>query len=782
MANLPTPQSQEAVVMNGNFKLYLKSKKHDIIAIVILAVLVMVFFFDPLFTGKAYYLDDVEAHHYFLRSFQHDMGKAGKLFLWNPYFYSGQPFLADNQNGLFYPVNWLYFFIAPARGIVYFTVIHFFLAGLFSYIFLRGRKLCSGAALSGALFYAFSGFMVLQVVHLHFMAAMALIPLILYIADIFIREKTFFNALLLGLAMGIHLLVGTYQYSQLMFFIVFIYLGVNLDLKKLFSIENIRLTGFFAVSVVFSVALSSVQLFPTYEFLSLSNRLGGVPIVDASVGSMGIKEIMMMLIPDYLGNPISPQGYDGDFYYWEICFYIGIFPLILTVISPFIASREHKKTMTAMGFMVVLGLLLGAGKYLPVFGFFHRFVPFFNAARIPSRYLAAILPAIMFFIAVSTDSLSKIISGEETPDEQKKRWLLPVACFLFAVPAISLLIFPPLSYGGTVVFLFTGIMGIIVLYLAVSGKMTTRKSLFQPIVILLMVITTFSFGFTWNPTVDCSYYPNRTQFLTFLQDKTPPVRVYYFPPFELLGTLNLTGTRHVSNISGCNSYSLKDYMAYILYSEYKQELTPKKNRLYINVANRLPVSNLQSPMIRLLNLTNIFEYKGVFPAFSLSAKEVENPYPRAFVCHNFKVMKEREKMLEVMRSGEINLKETLLLEENPDFTPAPEATKEDVKFLAYSPDYIRMLVKTDRPGLLFLSEIYYPGWKAKVNEVDTKILRADYIFRAVPLRSGEQIVELYFDPDSYKLGAMVSVIALAVLLAAGIWSRGKRRPDDRQQS
>ncbi len=760
--------------MNNIFKLLKETKKQDIIAIVILLILVMIFFFDPLFTGKAYYIDDVEAHHYFLRSFQHDMGKVGKLILWNPYFYSGQPYLADNQNALFYPVNWLYFFIAPARGIVLFTVIHFFLAGFFSYIFLRGRKINPFGALSGGIFYAFSGFMVFQVLHLHFMAAMTLVPLILFTADIFIREKTFFHALLLGFIMGIHLLCGTYQYSQIMYFIVFIYIIVNLDFKKLFSFENLRLAGFFAIAVIFSVILSSVQLLPTYEFLSYSNRLGGVNFADASGGSMGMKEIMMMLVPDYLGNPISPQGYKGDFYYWEICFYMGIFPLILSAISPFIAGKEHKKTMIAMGLMVLLGLLLGAGKYLPVFGFFYRFVPFFNAARIPSRYLAALLPAIMFFIGVSTDSLFKIISGDETPDAEKRRWILITAITLFSIPAVSLFIFPPFARLGSIFFMITGILGIILLYLAVSGKMKALKKVFQPAVILLLVISAFSFGFTWNPTIDCSYFPDRTKLFIPIQDKIPPVRVYYFPPFELLGTLNLTGVHHVSNISGCNSYALQDYIAYILYAEFGLELTPEINRKFIKNANRFSLENIQSPMIRLLNTGYYYEYSGKYPMFSFSMKAVKDPYPRAFVCREFKVMGNREEILKTMRSGEINLTKTLLLEEDPGITPesktvSEKEVKEEIKFPVYDPDYIRMYVKTEEPGLLFLSEIFYPGWKAKVNGVETKILRADYMFRAIPVKGGEQLVEVYYAPDSFKLGAAVSLGSLALLILVGIW-------------
>ncbi|MDO8487666.1 MAG: hypothetical protein Q7S45_05210 [Candidatus Curtissbacteria bacterium] len=38
-------------------------------------------------------------------------------------------------------------------------------------------------------------------------------------------------------------------------------------------------------------------------------------------------------------------------------------------------------------------------------------------------------------------------------------------------------------------------------------------------------------------------------------------------------------------------------------------------------------------------------------------------------------------------------------------------------------------------------------------------------FRAVPLTAGEHIVRFYFDSDSFKLGAIISVISLVILIA-----------------
>ena len=39
--------------------------------------------------------------------------KRGVVPLWNPHLYMGMPFAADNQSGLFYPVNLLFFMLTP---------------------------------------------------------------------------------------------------------------------------------------------------------------------------------------------------------------------------------------------------------------------------------------------------------------------------------------------------------------------------------------------------------------------------------------------------------------------------------------------------------------------------------------------------------------------------------------------------------------------------------------------------------------------------------------------
>ena len=48
-------------------------------------------------------------------------------------------------------------------------------------------------------------------------------------------------------------------------------------------------------------------------------------------------------------------------------------------------------------------------------------------------------------------------------------------------------------------------------------------------------------------------------------------------------------------------------------------------------------------------------------------------------------------------------------------------------------------------GYLLQREAWYPGWRARVDGVDTPVLRADLLYRAMPLGAGAHDVEISFD-------------------------------------
>ena len=111
----------------------------------------------------------------------------------------------------------------------------------------------------------------------------------------------------------------------------------------------------------------------------------------------------------------------------------------------------------------------------------------------------------------------------------------------------------------------------------------------------------------------------------------------------------------------------------------------------------------------------------------------------------------------------------------------PEAPV-SVELERFRPNEILYRVRTDRPRLLVLGEIYYPaGWTATLGgETPVPILRADYLLRAVPVPAGEHLLALTFAPESHMVGRWIAagtslgVYAVLLLLLALSWYRPVR--------
>src|SRR5262249_7073291 len=63
-------------------------------------------------------------------------------------------------------------------------------------------------------------------------------------------------------------------------------------------------------------------------------------------------------------------------------------------------------------------------------------------------------------------------------------------------------------------------------------------------------------------------------------------------------------------------------------------------------------------------------------------------------------------------------------------------------------------------GFVLVNELFYPGWQATVDAKPAEIWKADYIFRAIPVRAGSHRIEMHFQPRYFWLGAAVSLLTL----------------------
>ena len=94
----------------------------------------------------------------------------------------------------------------------------------------------------------------------------------------------------------------------------------------------------------------------------------------------------------------------------------------------------------------------------------------------------------------------------------------------------------------------------------------------------------------------------------------------------------------------------------------------------------------------------------------------------------------------------------------------------------YEPERVVIRATAARPGMLILSDNDYPGWKATVDGHAAPVERVDYVFRGVRVPAGTHRVTFRFEPTTFAVGRVVSLLALLGLaLAALLGWRGRRR-------
>ena len=119
---------------------------------------------------------------------------------------------------------------------------------------------------------------------------------------------------------------------------------------------------------------------------------------------------------------------------------------------------------------------------------------------------------------------------------------------------------------------------------------------------------------------------------------------------------------------------------------------------------------------------------------------------------------------EIALLGGVDLSTTAVLSSS---LPAATGNLEQgvIDMVSYAPNRLKYHYTAPSDALAVFSEIYYPdGWHATVDGEPLELLRADWTLRAALLPAGEHDVEMYFLPESYRVGAAVSRASSILLL------------------
>jgi hypothetical protein len=87
------------------------------------------------------------------------------------------------------------------------------------------------------------------------------------------------------------------------------------------------------------------------------------------------------------------------------------------------------------------------------------------------------------------------------------------------------------------------------------------------------------------------------------------------------------------------------------------------------------------------------------------------------------------------------------------------------RVVSYAPGDVQIHTSATADAWLVLSDTYYPGWTAAVDQQPVSVLRGDVLFRVIPVPAGEHDVEFKFEPTSVKIGLLISLIAVLMVVA-----------------
>jgi hypothetical protein len=151
--------------------------------------------------------------------------------------------------------------------------------------------------------------------------------------------------------------------------------------------------------------------------------------------------------------------------------------------------------------------------------------------------------------------------------------------------------------------------------------------------------------------------------------------------------------------------------------------------------------------------------------------ENDRALPRALFVPGWRLTRSRGEAARMLARGAVDPREWVLLEESPsDGAPAQveDATgttgTTSVRIVERRDTRVVVEKTGPDPGFVLLTDAFYPGWIASVDDEPARLLRADVMFRAVRVGSGTRRVVFEYHPTALKVGIWTTAAAIVAML------------------
>ncbi len=674
----------------------------DVVAIAFVLVAMVLVLWPLAIGGELPKATDTDAFYGPFGAFLHDRLQHGDIPLWAPGAFSGQPFAADAQSGVFYPPALLaYWGLDPADALRALALFHYAIAALATYALVRllggGRV---GAAY-GALAYALSTHLIARASMLGLLGGVAWLPVCLLAAEAAVHARPQRRALAVtgvAAAFACSILAGSQQITAVAAIACVLWLWMRRGREGL-------VLGVLGVAA--GVGLSAIALLPRLELLHESTSSSGVADPDG-IGS---------LVPGDLRALIGPWGVSRS----EITsLYAGAVTPALAVLALVRGWRERAPLLV----LIVLALVWGSG----LAGWLLQPFPLVSslASHEPVRGMALLVLALAVLAGLAFGPLAS----------------RPKAS---AVLALSALIALAAGRGAALELDY-----LVPLAAAVAVVLLLRNPRYATVgAVVLLVVLAADLGwhgyqrFSWKADADILPPPTAsTQFLLDRQAAEGPFRIATIAPFAVLnhqlGSVRTPQARALLLDQAAVAYGLEDVAGY----------NPVHLDSYDRYMRRSNGGHSVDRHFELALRAGTRELRALSVRYYISPPGDQPKGLRVVKTTRLAVVTEDPGALPFVRlnAGGKTVAATVL-DREPDRivarTPAGSAA-----------------------GRVVVADLAYPGWKVSVDGKPAKGLVVDGVLRAVDVPAGSHVVEWTFAPAAIRHGALLSGLTAILLGAA----------------
>jgi hypothetical protein len=755
--------------------------------LVVLAVLAAPFLAlaDFLLFEKILFYFDFEVQWIPFHQFVHSALRSGQSALWNPYIMLGFPQHAESQVGIFYPINLLLHWLPQQSYAVALSLyIHLIIGMTATYLLARSFRLGMLASLHAAICFTFSGYLFAQFTNYNITLVAVYLPLkLLFITWYFSRARAIY-LLYFALASAVELLVSHANMSFITNVTAVLYFAMLALMRNGWSRLLARDLALYVLCMILVTALAAVQLLPTYEFFTSSARYGGLGYEGVTSYSHAFALYLTAFFPAMYGWLSS--GYSGGGAFVEDYFYVGTIGILvaLTGIAFFLRRRDNLP-LAALGIVGAVCFLFSLGLNNPFVDIYRLLIhiPGFNIFRCPARW--AVVPTLALAI-FSGYGLQVLIGHMQA---RKFTAVIPMLAVLaLAVPLLAFAfvlneghvngwallgkIVQPLTaifYGEGVDRWIYGIYAhinplayflllLLALSIAVLAAYRLPARYCAAAIVALGFLDMLCVARLVNPKTSPNLFPANASYIGYLKRNAGVFRA--ISPDDMPNSISLNasmaGFYGIQSVKGYAALHLDNYLM------LGGELSNPEILDFVGV--KYEIQRTQNETYTVLTRP------GVFPrAFLLEYYRIEYDEPAAYYMFLSLSQPERKSIVTLTEASAASLKlhgsglPPSTLEVWPEIRPA--------NITEYANSRVVIEGETQAPAFLLLTDMYYPGWQAKVDGESVSVVRLNGLFRGVYLRkAGPFRLEFDYQPQSIRLGTLISFCTMLWLIAFA-WCR-----------